>query len=207
MNPYEVLGVPENADKETIKKAYKELVKKYHPDKYVNNPLADLATEKMKEINNAYDILMNQNGSSSSQNNYSGNYNRGYNSGSYNTGGAASSQSVRMLINMRNFAAAMSMLQTLPQNAEWNYLMGLCKINTGMYDAGINHIRTAVNMDPNNMEYRSTLNNIENRNTTYRQYNTGNMGGCMGDPCSCCSNLICLDCCCECMGGDLISCC
>ena len=202
MNPYEVLGVPENADKETIKKAYKELVKKYHPDKYVNNPLADLATEKMKEINNAYDMLMNGQSGSSSGNSRSGN---NY-SGSYNTGNA-NFQTVRMLISSRNFAAATSMLQSLPQTAEWHYLMGLCKINTGMYDAGINFIRTAVSMDPNNFEYRSTLNNIENRNTAYRQYNTGNMGGCMGDPCSCCSNLICLDCLCECLGGDLISCC
>ncbi|MBQ9600133.1 MAG: DnaJ domain-containing protein, partial [Clostridia bacterium] len=60
MNPYEVLGVSENADEETIKKAYRELVKKYHPDKYVNNPLADLAAEKMKEINKAYDMIMNK---------------------------------------------------------------------------------------------------------------------------------------------------
>ena len=60
MNPYEVLGVSENADEETIKKAYKELVKKYHPDRYINNPLADLAAEKMKEINKAYDIITNK---------------------------------------------------------------------------------------------------------------------------------------------------
>ena len=56
-NPYEVLGVKEGASDEEIKKAYRELVKKYHPDKYVNNPLADLAAEKMKEINDAYDAL------------------------------------------------------------------------------------------------------------------------------------------------------
>ena len=58
MNPYEVLGVPENASEEEIKKAYKELVKKYHPDKYQDNPLADLAEEKLQEVNEAYDMLM-----------------------------------------------------------------------------------------------------------------------------------------------------
>ena len=60
MNPYEVLGVSPGADEETIKKAYRELVKKYHPDKYVNSPMADIASEKMKEINRAYDMLTGQ---------------------------------------------------------------------------------------------------------------------------------------------------
>lgn len=50
---YEILGVPENADKAEIKKAYKKLAKEYHPDR---NKSAD-ATEKMKEINKAYSIL------------------------------------------------------------------------------------------------------------------------------------------------------
>ena len=58
MNPYEVLGVKEGATEEEIKAAYKELVKKYHPDKYADNPLSDLAEEKMQEINEAYDMLM-----------------------------------------------------------------------------------------------------------------------------------------------------
>ena len=53
-DPYSVLGVDQNASDEEIKKAYRELARKYHPDNYQNNPLADLAEEKMKEINEAY---------------------------------------------------------------------------------------------------------------------------------------------------------
>ncbi len=61
-NPYEVLGLRHGATQEQIKKAYRELVKKYHPDSYANHPLEDLAKEKMQEINEAYDILTKGNG-------------------------------------------------------------------------------------------------------------------------------------------------
>lgn len=64
-DPYEVLGVPHGASEDEIKKAYRELARKYHPDNYVNNPLADLAQEKMKEINEAYATLTNKGGASS----------------------------------------------------------------------------------------------------------------------------------------------
>ena len=56
-DPYEVLGVSPDAGDDEVKKAYRELARKYHPDNYVNNPLADLAEEKMKEINEAYDAI------------------------------------------------------------------------------------------------------------------------------------------------------
>ena len=56
-DPYEVLGVSPNVSDSELKKAYHALVKKYHPDNYANNPLADLASEKMKEINEAYAVL------------------------------------------------------------------------------------------------------------------------------------------------------
>ena len=60
MDPYKVLGVSPTDSDDTIKRAYRDLARKYHPDNYINNPLADLAKEKMQEINDAYDSIMKQ---------------------------------------------------------------------------------------------------------------------------------------------------
>ena len=59
-DPYEILGVQRGASEEEIKKAYKRLSRKYHPDANVNNPLAELAEEKFKEVQEAYDEIMKQ---------------------------------------------------------------------------------------------------------------------------------------------------
>lgn len=187
MNPYEILGVSEGADEETVKKAYRELVKKYHPDKYVNNPLADLAAEKMKEINKAYDIIMNKGGTN-------GNAGRGQ-GGTYrrdSESAGTSFRTVREYIAQSRIQEAMAMLNNLPRTAEWYYLSGVLRLRVGWYDQGISFLRTAVQMDPNNAEYRSALDNVTNRNTTYTT-GTG-FGGVQG--CDCCTTLLCLRCCC-----------
>ena len=193
MNPYEVLGLPDNADIETVKKTYKELVKKYHPDKYVNNPLADLASEKLKEINKAYDMIM------------SGNTGSSYTNDSSYSGSSGTFQEVRQLINSGNIILAEQKLNILPKNAEWHYLKGICCVKKGWFNDGLRYIQTACNMEPQNLEYRAALNSFSSRNTTYRQYGGNNVGGM--STCDCCTNLCILDTCCECMGGDLISCC
>ena len=82
MNPYKVLGVSENASQEEIRKAYLTLVKKYHPDRYTDEAMKELANEKLKEVNQAYEMLVKKKDDPRSQSyQTSGNYwqNRGTN--------------------------------------------------------------------------------------------------------------------------------
>jgi curved DNA-binding protein CbpA len=230
-NPYELLGVKQGASKEDIKKAYRESVKKYHPDQYGNNPLKDLAEEKMKELNEAYEYLMknadnnsssgyssnnysnnNSSYSNSSNNNYQNNSNSNYHSTSganYNNSNnaAATYNSIRMDIqknNLRNAETALNTLNT--RDAEWNFLMGVIHMKKGWYDSSNSYLSTACNMAPANMEYREALNRTQSRNHNYRQ-GYRNRGGNNGDMFNLCLNLWCLDSMCECFGGDLIDCC
>jgi molecular chaperone DnaJ len=193
--------VSKNATPEEIKSAYKKLAKQYHPDRYVGNPLSDLAAEKFKEINEAYETLTNgsyNSSSYSSQSNGSASYGSSYS-------GMGTFAQVRNYINMRNFTEAERMLDNMSdRNAEWFYLKGVVCLGRGWHTQGVNFVRQAVNMDPANAEYRRTLNSIENQTRQYREVGTGMNDATM---CNCCSNLLCADCCCECMGGDLISCC
>ena len=203
MNSYEVLGVPENADDATVKKAYRELVKKYHPDNFKDNPLADLANEKLQEVNEAYDMITKGRTSGGSSYSSGSSY-----SGSSSYGANSKFAYVRNLIQQRRFADADAELnRTNDQSAEWHFLKGCVCVSRGWHFEGIQHLQTAVNMDPTNPEYRNMLNNINMRRTTYNQMGNGYGYQRNDDMCNCCSNLICADCCCEMMGGDLISCC
>lgn len=206
MNPYEVLGVKPGASQEEIKSAYRKLVKQYHPDQYVDNPLKDLAQEKLAEINKAYDMLKNGGGNtsySSSSNGYNASYNTGSNSYSSNT---AIYAEIRSLIQMRSISVAESKLNAIKQrDAEWYYLYGNVMMAKGWFESAYNNIQRACTMDPNNFEYRQALSQLQSRGRGYSQtYRTSN--GTM-DTCDCCMNLWCLDTVCECFGGDLIGCC
>jgi len=193
MDPYKVLGVNPGDDEETIKKAYRALVKKYHPDRYVNTPMADMATEKLKEINEAYDMITNKKAESG----YSGGGSYGYGGAQYSQNYSVSFESVRMLIRMRRFSEAESMLNALPQNAEWNYLLGLIYINKGWYDSGREYVQRAVNMDPDNMEYRQTLNSFNAQNTNYGNFKMDYVNCCGSNALQClCASLLCSRCCC-----------
>ncbi|WP_073248994.1 DnaJ domain-containing protein [Caloramator proteoclasticus] len=203
-NPYEVLGVDKNASMEDIKRAYRELVKKYHPDRYQDNPLKELAEEKLREINEAYDYLLNNHGKQQS----------GYSNGGYSSSGYSNQntftdfQRVREYINRGDYFSAERELNRINiRNDEWFYLMGLVYINRGNYSVGYDYIKRASEMNPYNQEYKDALYRMNNSYRSYNThyYNTSRRSN--DDCCTICTYLYCADCCCECLGGDLISCC
>ena len=150
-DPYEILGISKDATEEEIKKAYRTLAKKYHPDNYINNPLSDLAEEKFKEINEAYEKLIN----GAEKSNQGGYRSYGSNRSNHQTGEFAR---IRNMINMGNLNEADACLdQMTDRNAEWFFLKGSIFMNRGWHTQGINFIRQAVNLDPTNHEYRSVL--------------------------------------------------
>ena len=184
-DPYEVLGVPHGASEEEIKKAYRELARKYHPDNYENNPLADLAEEKMKEINEAYDTLTRGAPASSGSTSSS----RG------TSGGSAEFAQVRMLIQRGQLDRAEAMLDGFStHSAEWYYLRGVIAQRRGWMDEAAQNFRIAVSMDPSNMEYRSAANSAGGGYQPYRQQG----GGTDSDDCmNLCGTMLCLNCLCN----------
>ena len=208
-DPYKVLGVSRDATDEEIKKAYRELARKYHPDNYASSPLADLAGEKMKEINTAYDEIQKIRAAAQSGQT-SGGYGGSY--GSYSTyegDNAADFKKIREYINIGRYSDADLLLNSMPvgaRNAEWNFLKGCVLAQKNWFYDAQKYFETACYMDPNNIEYRNALNSIRARAQSYGGgYRTGGMGGLSA--CDLCQGLICADCCCECCGGDLIRCC
>ena len=199
-DPYSILGVDRNASDEEIKKAYRELARKYHPDHYADNPLSSLAAEKMKEINEAYDTIMNQRRSTGNSYTSSGGY-----------APPSDFKDIRDMINRGQIDKAQALLDGVPianRNAEWYFLSGMVQYRRGYFDNAYSSFANACRLDPNNPEYAEAYRKIQHQGmgNFSNPYRTGrNMGGM--DACDCCQCLICSDCCCECMGGDLIRCC
>ena len=207
-DPYQILGVSENASDEEIKKAYRELARKYHPDNYHDNPLADLAQEKMKEINAAYEQITKERasgkrGSGSGGASYGASGYGGY-GGYQGYGGYGGSQSysgqssvlqqARIAINTGNISRAEALLANYSDhNAEWNFLKGVVCYRRGWMDEALRYYRTAVQMDPGNAEYRQALDYMEGTDDT--AYRPGGSFGtlCSGNPClsMCCLYTLC----------------
>ena len=195
-DPYTILGVSRDASDEDIKKAYRALARKYHPDNYADSDLADVAEEKMKEINEAYDAIVKMRSSGSTGA-----------SGTYSSGNYAE---IRYRINEGRYSDAEILLDAIPasqRGAEWNFLKGCVMMQRGYYFDAQKYIETACYLDPTNMEYRQMKQRMRSTAAGYDSpYRTSSYGNsCSGT--DCCTSLICADCLCECCGGDLIRCC
>ena len=197
-DPYQVLGVPSTATDEEVKKAYRNLAKKYHPDNYHDDPLADLAQEKMKEINEAYETIRTQRKAAQSggqsYGGYTGGYSQGYNAGAY--GGVW--QRVRLAISQGNLNLAEELLNAqTDHNGEWNFLKGAVCYKRGWMDEARRYYETAVQMDPGNAEYQRALDMLNGNGAAYRPNGYGHVttGNCAGDNCSSlCAACACMNC-------------
>lgn len=216
-NPYEILGIDQNATDEQIKAAYLQMQKKYHPDNYQDSPLKEQAEEKTKEITEAFDQIMNERRKNEAQ---SGKASKTVvtEDGTYHeesTGGNESFENIRYMIQNNRLVEAEEILDKMPQdarNAEWYFLKGSIFFSRGWLDDATSFFETACRMNPNNAEYQTARNRVMwqrrgNFGTPNQPYGVPQpgLGGCSA--CDICSGLICADCCCECMGGDFIPCC
>lgn len=211
-DPYSVLGVSREATDEQVKTAYRELVRKYHPDQYADdNPLKDLAQEKMQQVNAAYEQIEKERAARPNAENGASQDSR---NDSFGAGGVGVYAQIRRAINGKRFAEAQRKLDEIApadRSADWHYLTSILLVRRGRMNDAMRELETACNMDPTNTEYQHAKEmfnqNANGYGSTYwGAAGTQNRRSSSSDACNLCANLICLDCLCEMCGGDLIPC-
>lgn len=187
-DPYKILGVSPDASDEEIKRAYRQLAKKYHPDR---NPGDAEAAKKMQQVNAAYEQIKNPEkaapntgsgygsyGGYGSYDPFGGSYQRTYTQAET---GDSYQQAAYNYIRYRRYREALNALQnSAERNARWYYLSALANNGLGNQVTALEHIRRAVSMDPNNAEYLDLLDRIEHGGDAYRRQ-AGNFTGFSGN--------------------------
>ena len=180
MNPYQVLGVDQNASEDEIKSAYRKLVKKYHPDRFAHGSREQAAAaEKLKQVNAAYDMVTK------------------VKQGNYNWSGAPQFTAVRAAIQRGAISEAEALLSKMEEHpAEWHYLMGVVLLRRGWYDGAGQHFRRAYQMEPGNKEYENAMRAMTQSAGMYADFGDDDQGVRMNSQmckiCACCACLGCL---------------
>ena len=203
-DPYKILGVSPDATDEEIKRAYRELAKKYHPDR---NPGDETAAKKMQQVNAAYEQIKNpektrQSGRGGTYADYDpfgfGGY--GY-TGTRSENADNYQQAAENYIRFGRYREALNALEnSTDRNGRWYYLSALANDGLGNQVTALEHIRRAVSMEPDNRTYLYTLERIENGGAAYRQQ-AGNFRGYQVRTNPCMSLLMCWLCNLFCCGG------
>ena len=202
VNPYEVLGVPENASMDEIKKAYRKLSRLYHPDANINNP--NKKQEKFKQVQEAYNqiIAARERGETGG---YGGFYGQSGQTSYGNDEEAIKMQAAANYINSRHFREALNVLNGMGvRNAQWYYMRAVAHAGLGSNVNALEDAREALRRDPQNARYRMLVSQLESGGQWYQTMGSGygyerpdeNMGNC----CWQCllANLLCNCCCCRC---------
>ena len=185
-DPYSVLGVSRDASDDEIKKAYRNLSRKYHPDANINNPNKDQAEAKFKEVQQAYQQIMKEReyGSSGnygpySQNGYGpfrGFYGEYRQTGNAGNAGQESEQDLHLraaanFINNGRYQEAMNVLNGINEHtAQWYYYSAIANSGLGNNATALQHAKEALRMEPANYQYQMLVNQFESGGSWYRQY-------------------------------------
>ena len=198
-DPYQVLGVTRGASDEVIKKAYRNLSRKYHPDANINNPNKAAAEEKFKQVQQAYDQIMKEKEMGSFGDFGFGGYQSRQSSGSseYENHMRAAAN----YIQSRHFREALNVLNSMAgRNAMWYYYSAIANNGVGNNVMALDHAKQAAAMEPNNFQYRQLVQQLEGGGMWYRdmqgpfyEYSSGGSDFCMK---LCIANMIC-NCCCS----------
>lgn len=183
-DPYQVLGISRGASDEEIKKAYRSLSRRYHPDANINNPNKAQAEEKFKQVQQAYDQIMKEKQQGSS---YGGSYN-GYGTGSayggfggfgedfyggssgYREQESSKMQAAANYIRARHYREALNVLNDIPfseRQGKWYYYSAVAHNGLGNTATALEHIRRAVELEPSNIQYRQFQQHLEYGGTWY----------------------------------------
>lgn len=169
MDPYRILGVAPTATDDEIKKAYRNLSRKYHPDANINNPNKDQAEEKFKEVQQAYQTIMKSRelGGRYTNNTYES---RGYSSGRSNSGSEDSArlQAVCIFLNARQYRQALDVLNLIQiKTADWYYYAAIANMGLRNNIEALTFARQAAAMDPGNQEYAALISRLMTQATMY----------------------------------------
>ncbi len=166
MNPYSVLGVSPSATDDEIKKAYRKLAKQYHPDIHPDRAFAE---KKMAEINTAYDEILKQR-----QGKTTGGYDYGYGQSAPGEGSTPEMTAVRHYLHYRRYQEAFNVLNRMTnRNAEWYFLSAYAHAGVGNRTQALEFARKAVQLEPNNYEYQSLLQQLQHSGMAYETYGRG----------------------------------